>query len=236
MAKETKDGKLIVIDGADGSGKATQTELLVEKLKEESQPVETIDFPQYNDNLLGELIGECLDGQHGEFTELDPKIVSILYAADRFESSPDIESWLDDGKVVVADRYVSSNQMHQGGKIDDPKKKQKFLAWLDELEYDLFGIPRPDAILYLDVPTPTTKQLLKENSEAMDGKRQYTRRRTDIVEEDEDYTKRSQSAAKEYVKERNKWHRIQCTKDGELMSKQAIHDKIYEKVTELISS
>jgi dTMP kinase len=230
------NGTLVVIDGADGSGKATQTEMLVEKLQEEGQPVEAIDFPQYEDNLLGELIGECLAGKRGEFTELDPKITSVLYAADRFESSADIESWLGNGKIVVADRYVSSNQMHQGGKIEDPEKKQKFLAWLDELEYDLFDIPRPDAILYLDVPAPTTKQLLEENAAEMDAKKQYIRRRSDVVEDDEKYTKQSQSAAKQYVKERNKWHRIQCTRDGELMSKQAIHEKIYDKVTELISS
>lgn len=229
------DGKLIVIDGADGSGKATQTKLLVDRLQEEDEPVEAIDFPQYEDNLLGELIGECLAGDRGEFAELDPKVVSVLYAADRFESCPKIESWLSNGKTVIADRYVSSNQMHQGGKISDPEKRREFLIWLDKLEYDIFQIPRPDRIFYLDVPAPTTKQLLEENAEEMSEKKQYTRRRSDVVEEDEDYTKQSQAAAKQYIKERNKWTRIQCTEDGELMSRQAIHEKIYDEVISILT-
>jgi len=227
------EGSLIVIDGVDGSGKATQTELLVDRLKDEDTPVETIEFPQYKNNILGELIGECLDGQHGEFDELDPKVVSVLYAADRFESKDKIEGWLSEGKVVVADRYVSSNQMHQGGKIDDPDKKKDFLRWLDTLEYEVFGVPRPDEIFYLDVPAPTTKQLLEEGSEESNGNR-YTKRRLDVVEDSDEYTQHSLTAAKKYIKERRKWHRIDCTQNGELLSKQAIHKKLYERVSELI--
>lgn len=228
------DGTLIVIDGADGSGKATQTELLVNRLKNENEPVETIEFPQYQNNLLGELIGECLDGQYGEFADLAPKIASVLYAADRFESSDKIQKWLSDGKIVVADRYVSSNQMHQGGKFDDPEDKRDFLEWLDKLEYDVFDIPRPNAILYLDVSTPITQKLLKEANDKKTSGEKYTKRRVDVVESDEEYTKNSRSAGEQYLQERKKWRRIQCTEDGDLLSKQTIHEKIYTQVKEII--
>jgi len=235
MDEQTSRGSLIVIDGVDGSGKATQTELLVEKLDEEGYPTKTIDFPRYEKNLHGKLIGECLDGQHGEFTKLDPKIVSVLYAGDRFESAPAIKKWLADGNTVVVDRYVSSNQMHQGGKIDGRDKKRDFLRWLDRLEYDVFAIPRPDIIFYLDVPAPKTRQLLEQNSGNLAEEKPYTKRRTDTAETDQTYTKDSQSAAEQYLKERQKWNRIECTQDGELLSKKKVHEKLYGRVIEFLN-
>src|SRR3990167_6836927 len=118
-----KKGKLIVLDGTDGSGKATQTKILQARLKKEGYRVQTLDFPQYEKNFFGGLIGECLAGEHGDFVSIDPYIGSTLYAADRFESKDKIMRWLRAGCVVVLDRYVSSNQIHQGGKITDAKKR-----------------------------------------------------------------------------------------------------------------
>src|SRR5581483_9219631 len=107
---------------------------------------------QYESNVLGKLIRECLDGKHGDFVALSPRIASVLYAADRFESSRQMEEWLAAGYHVVADRYASSNQLHQGGKISDPAVREEFLGWLDTLEHSVFRIPRPDLIVYLHVP------------------------------------------------------------------------------------
>src|SRR5262245_7412995 len=118
-----KKGIFVVIDGIDGSGKATQTRLLVERLRKEGRPVEKIDFPRHGTPNYGELISECLAGKHGDFVHLDPKIASTLYALDRYEASPQIRSWLDEGKVVIADRFSSANQIHQGGKIIDAEKR-----------------------------------------------------------------------------------------------------------------
>ena len=106
-----KKGKLIVLDGSDGSGKATQTRFLLARLKKEGYRVKTLDFPQYEKNFFGKLIGECLVGDYGDFVKIDPHIGSVLYAADRYESKPVIERWLKQGFVVVLDRYVSSNQI-----------------------------------------------------------------------------------------------------------------------------
>jgi len=145
-------GKLIVIDGGDGAGKATQVALLVKHLREEGHSVETLDFPQYTQNTFGKLLRQCLDGKRGDFMAVDARIASTLYAADRFETRPRLEQWLKEDKVVILDRYVSANMMHQGAKIDDPEKLEDFLGWLDHMEHEIFGIPRPDQIIYLEVP------------------------------------------------------------------------------------
>ncbi len=113
-----------MIDGIDGTGKATQAKLLVQRLRREGQKVQAIDFPNYYKNFFGKLLGNYLSGKYGDFAEVDPHVASVLYAADRFESSPQIERWLKEGNIVVADRYVSANQIHQGGKIDGRASKQ----------------------------------------------------------------------------------------------------------------
>lgn len=234
--KKDQKGSLIVIDGSDGSGKATQTKLLVEALGKEGKDVKSIDFPRYDTNLVGELIGECLAGEHGDFASFDPKVASVLYAADRFESSKQIQEWIAGGSIVITDRYVSANQIHQGGKIYDPEEKKEFLLWLDKLEYGIFEIPRPDVVLYLDVPAPTTKKLLAENKEEMKKKKEYLKRREDVVESDDTYIENSIKSATQIVKERNEWCRIQCTEGGELLSRESIHRKVLKEVKKIISS
>lgn len=122
-----KKGKFIVIDGTDGSGKATQTKQLVRRLRKQGKKVKTIDFPRYYNNFFGKLIGEGLTGTYGNWAKLDPHIASTFYAADRFESSKQVRKWLEAGVIVIADRYASSNQIHQGGKILNGHKRKKFL-------------------------------------------------------------------------------------------------------------
>src|SRR3989339_1798726 len=147
-----KKGKLIVIDGTDSSGKATQVRLLVQSLKNEGLRVKILDFPDYYSNFFGKFIGHCLSEQYYNFVKVHPKIASVLYAADRFESKDKIKKWLKDGYTIIANRYASANQIHQGGKIVNTKKRQNFLKWLSEMEYEVFKIPKPDAVFYLSVP------------------------------------------------------------------------------------
>lgn len=224
-----KKGKLIVLDGSDGSGKATQTRFLLARLKKEGYRVKTLDFPQYEKNFFGKLIGECLVGDYGDFVKIDPHIGSVLYAADRYESKPVIERWLKQGFVVVLDRYVSSNQIHQGGKILNPKRQREFLTWLDTMEHGVFGLPRPDRIIYLDVPTQISQSLLK--TEDQKRKKIYvSKRKTDLVENDEEYMRRSRENALKLVKKLNAWTKIDCTKRGELLSREAIAEKVWTEV------
>jgi dTMP kinase len=164
--KKSATGKLIVIDGTDGSGKATQVALLEARLKKEGHTVKLVDFPEYYKNFFGKFIGHCLSEQYYNFINVHPKIASVLYAADRFESKVQIEGWLVKGYIVLANRYVSANQIHQGGKIANAKKRVAYLEWLDEMEYKVFKIPRPDIVLYLSVPFELSVKMMKERNKA----------------------------------------------------------------------
>jgi dTMP kinase len=228
-----KKGKLIVLDGSDGSGKATQTRFLLARLKKEGYRVKTLDFPQYEHNFFGKLIGQCLVGDYGDFVQIDPHIGSVLYAADRFESKPVIERWLKQGYTIVLDRYVSSNQIHQGGKIRQPKRQREFLKWLDTMEHGVFGLPRPDGIIYLDVPTTISQSLLK--TEDQKRKKVYvSKRKTDLVESDEEYMRRSRESALKLVRQLNAWTKIVCTKRGVLLTREEIAEKVWDQVKTML--
>lgn len=218
-------GKLIVIDGADGAGKATQTKLLVDKLRAEGRQVETMDFPQYTQNHFGKLLRESLDGKHGNFLGLDPKIASTLYAADRFESAPKIRAWLEAGVTVVLDRYVSSNMLHQASKLAVVDDRREFLGWLDTIEHGVFNIPRPDVIIYLDIPYEVRKRLMDADGNRIE---------LDQVERDEEYNRAAEAQATELLAHLNNWQSITCTVGDSLRSKDAIHDDVYQAVVELV--
>lgn len=121
-------GKLIVIEGADGAGKATQVKMLAERLKSEGVPIETLEFPNYEDTFFGAYIKEWTDEKYGSFVDLDPRLSSILFAGDRFEIRDKLIGWLEEGKHVVTDRYVTANMLHQGAKIDDIEKEEPFCS------------------------------------------------------------------------------------------------------------
>ena len=225
-------GKLIVIDGTDGSGKATQVKLLVERLKRQKVPVKAIDFPRYYDNFFGRLIGECLAGIHGDFIAVDPKIASVLYAADRWESSKDIKDWIDKGYVVIVDRYASSSQIHQGGKIHNAKERKEFLGWLDQLEYKTFKIPKPNAIIFLDVPIKVTQELLKAKTLA--SKKKYLEGKGDQAENDPKHLEQARKSAQKMVAESNNWYRVDCAPQGALLSREEINDMIYKEVKKIL--
>lgn len=229
-----KKGKLIVIDGTDGSGKATQVALLVERLKKEGKKVEILDFPEYYQNFFGKFIGHCLSEQYYNFLNVHPKIASVLYAADRWESKEKVERWLSDGKIVVANRYVSANQIHQGGKIKNAKKRAEFIKWLDEMEYKVFGIPRPDITIYLSLPIAISLKLMAERNSKM--KREYLKKHKDVHESDVEFLENSRKSALSLPKILKNFVKIECaTKNGkEIMPREEIHEMIYQKIKKVI--
>ena len=229
----TKKGKLIVIDGTDGSGKATQVALLVKRLKKEGKTVKVVDFPEYYKNFFGAFIGHCLSEQYYNFLNVHPKIASVLYAADRFESSEEIQNWLKKGYIVVANRYVSANQIHQGGKIKNAKKRNDFIKWLDEMEYEVFGIPRPDITLYLSLPINIVLQLLKERDSSK-MKREYLKKKKDVHEADVNHLINSRKSALWLVKEIPNFIKIDCAPKKEILSREQIHEIVYGKVKKII--
>ncbi len=215
----------MVLDGNDGSGKATQTALLGEFLAKRGISHEKFDFPSYDRNFFGGFIGECLMGQHGDFVHLDPKIASSLYALDRLESTPRIKAALAEGKVVIADRFASSNQIHQGGKISDEAEREDFIQWLDRMEHEVLGIPRPDSIIYLKVPLEISLKLLTEKRAAKiqglaDGQK-------DTVEEDRTYLERSHETANWLAAHQPNWHIIDCADGaGGMRTREDIHAEV----------
>lgn len=222
-----KRGKLIVIDGSDGSGKATQTKLLFERLKKERYKVHTLDFPRYGDNLMGQLIGEAIAGEHGDFLHVDPYIGSVLYAADRFESRETIKGWLAAGGIVILDRYVSANQIHQGGKIEKPGKRKVFLTWLDKLEYGVFGLPKPDMTIYLHMPLEHSLKLLTDKR-AQQKKGAYLKKgKRDTVELDRAYLSNAQKSAASLMRTHKGWKRIECADKRGIRSREAIHTAVF---------
>src|SRR4051812_6009993 len=190
-----KKGKFIVIEGTDGSGKTTQTELLIKRLLQKGKKVETTDFPQY-DNFSGAFVAKYLRGEYGTADEVGPYRGSIFYAVDRYDKSFDIKKWLSEGSTILTNRYVSANMGHQTGKIKGKKQRDTFLEWLNHLEYKLFNIPKPDLTILLFVP-PEIGQKLVDKKAA----RSYTQgKKRDIHEADLDHLKKASEAYKYVAK------------------------------------
>ena len=231
--KQKYKGKLVVIDGTDGSGKATQVALLTKHLKKEGHIVKVVDFPEYYKNFFGAFIGHCLSQQYYNFLNVHPKIASVLYAADRWESNEEMRDWLKKGYVVIANRYVSANQIHQGGKTKDAKRRDDFLKWLDKMEYEVFGIPRPDLTLYLSLPINIVLQLLKERDSGK-MKREYLKRGKDVHEADENFLINSRKSALKLEKEIPNFIKIECAEKGKILSREKIHEMVYEKVKKVL--
>ena len=227
-----KQGKLIVIDGIDGSGKSTQIDLLINRMKADGLKAKMIHFPHY-ENFFGGFIGHCLTEQYYNFLGTHPKIVSVLYAADRWESSEGIKKMLYNGTTVVLDRYVSANQIHQGGKIKSAKKRNDFMKWLDEMEYSVFKIPRPDITLYLDLSTKIVLELLKKRDSSK-IKREYLKKKKDVHEADVNFLVNSRKSALKLSKEIPNFIKIECSKNNKILSREVIHEIIYEKVKKVL--
>ncbi|HLP86518.1 MAG TPA: dTMP kinase [Candidatus Paceibacterota bacterium] len=234
MTKNKKQrGKFIVIDGTDGSGKTTQVGYLAEHLKKDGYKVKVVDFPEYYKNFFGKFIGHCLSEQYYNWLNIHPKIASVMYAADRWESSEDIRKSLQDGYIVIANRYVSANQIHQGGKIKSAKKRADFMKWLDEMEYKVFKIPRPDITLYLSLPINIILKLLEDrNSSKM--KREYLKKKKDVHENDVNFLINSRKSALKLVKENKNFVKVECSRKGEILSREEIHEMVYKEIKKII--
>lgn len=212
----------IAIEGIDGSGKATQTRLLKDYWIKNSYPVETIDFPRYYDNFFGKLIAECLRGEHGDFVGLDPKIASALYACDRLESKQKVDDWLQGGFDVFTDRYTTSSLIHQGGKLSGDRDRQEFVDWLFKMEYDIMSIPKPDMVIYLDVPLEISIKNLRDKKES------YTASSADVHENDHLFLLNSRNMAHWLVKTMPDWYLIDCfsVEDDAMLDRDFINKKI----------
>lgn len=210
MKKHLK-GKLIVIEGLDGSGKATQCALLAQALTNNGYNVMVVDFPQYGTPSAA-LVEMYLNGDFGEAKDVSPYQASLFYAADRFAAKKAMNAHMQKGGVIVSNRYTTANMMHQAGKIADPKKRAQFLKWLDEIEFSIFGIPRPSHVIFLDVPPHVSQHLVSKKQ-----KRAYLKRGThDIHEKDKKHLIAARKTGLELAKKYS-WSVISCVPDGKHM-------------------
>ena len=168
-------GRLIVMEGIDGSGKRTQLDLLGNRLIAGGNRVYSTGFPQY-DSWFGKMVGQFLNGELGPLEAVDPHFTALLYAGDRFEAKPKIEAALNEGKIVLIDRYIGSNLAHQAARAP-AEKRAEFRKWIEHLEYDIYDLPREDLILYLRVPPSEAQKLV-----AHKAARSYTSAKRDLQE------------------------------------------------------
>jgi dTMP kinase len=166
---------LIAIEGIDGSGKRTQMDLLAEQLIAGGNRVYSTGFPQY-DSWFGKMVGQFLNGDLGALDAVDPHFTALLYAGDRFEAKPRIESALNNGNIVLIDRYIGSNLAHQTARAP-AANRDDFRRWIEHLEYTIYGLPREDLIIYLRVPPSEAQKLVAQKSQ-----RSYTSAKQDILE------------------------------------------------------
>jgi dTMP kinase len=228
MGEKDKKGKFIVIEGTDGSGKKTQTRLLASRILKEGLKSETIDFPRYGEKSAY-FVEKYLQGGYGTSGEVSPKKASLFYALDRFDHSKQIKEDLNDGKIVIGDRYTTSNMGHQTGKILNDKDKDEFLEWVSDLEYNICENPVPDMVVLLVVKPETSFRMIGERKEAKDT----IGTKRDIHEQDIEHMK---SAYDAYVYVANKfgWTIIDCAPKDVLLSREEIHELVWEKVTALL--
>jgi dTMP kinase len=224
-----RQGKLIVLEGSDGSGKTTQFNLLLERLKAAGYDVSVFDFPRYDKNS-SYFVKQYLNGKYGPAENISPYTASLFYALDRYEAGRDIKKALREGKVVLINRYVGSNMAHQGSKFDDPVEQRGFFVWEDNLEFQLLKIPRPDINIFLRVPAEISYELIAQKNQ-----REYTSSVRDEHESNLKHLKKAVSTydllcqlfPKDFVA-------IECTKDHKIMSVPQISNLIWDKIKPLL--
>ena len=222
-------GKLFVIDGTDGSGKQTQFLKLQERLQEKKIEYKTVSFPNY-DSPSSSLVKMYLSGEFGKNAkDVSPYIASTFYAADRYATfKTNYQEYYDNGGIILADRYTTANMVHQAGKISDKAERKKFLDWLWDFEFNLYGLPIPTKVFFLNMPVEKSLELIKnrENKFTKDSKK-------DIHESDVNHLLDAYSAACEVAKDYN-WCEIKCVNGNEIRTIEDIHNEIYGEIEKIL--
>ena len=221
-----KRGRLIVIEGTDGSGKSTQFARLCRRAEHEGIAFQRLVFPQYQEESSA-LLRMYLNGEFGRKPgDVNAYAASTFFSVDRYASyKQDWGGYYEAGGLLIADRYTTSNAVHQASKLPDGER-EKFLDWLFGFEYGLLGLPEPSLVFYLDVPTEVTERLMRERERA-------THTAADIHEADDAYLRECRENARG-VAARCGWQRVDCTRDGRMRGIEDIHEEVYARVKALL--
>lgn len=221
-------GKLITIEAGDGSGKATQTKALYDRLLAEGYQVLKVEYPDYQSESSA-LVRMYLGGEFGQQAEnVSAYGASAFFAVDRYASY--LLKWrqaYESGWIILADRYTTSNMVHQAVKLKDSAEREEFLAWLWDFEFGRLQLPVPDRVIYLDMPPEISDRLINSRA-AKDSSRQK-----DIHEKDTSYLHHCHRAYNE-VAEKYGWVKISCAQQGNLRTVQDIHEDVYQAVKEIL--
>lgn len=227
--KGNSRGIFVVIEGTDGSGKGTQFKLLSEQLTNAGYDIATFDFPQY-EQPSSYFVKEYLNGRYGTAEEVGPYTGSLFYALDRYDASAKIRGALDAGKIVLANRFTGSNMAHQGTKFNNPDERRGYFIWLDNLEFEMLKIPRPDMNIVLRVPADIAQSLVDQKET-----RSYTDKKRDLHEADINHLKRAVEVYDDLCQLFPKdFTRIDCVRSGELLSIEDVNRLVCEKIAPLL--
>ena len=218
-------GKLFVIDGTDGSGKQTQLGELKNRLDREKIDYRVVSFPNY-DSKTSTLVKMYLSGEFGKNSkEISPYIASTFYAADRYATyQTELKEYYENGGLILADRYITSNMIHQAGKIQDKEERDKFLKWLWDFEFNLYKLPIPTEVFFLNMPVEKSLELIANR----DNKFTHCSKK-DIHESDKNHLIDAYSAACDVAKDYN-WYEVKCVKDDKIRTIEDIHEEIYNEI------
>ncbi len=225
---KNQNGRLIVIEGVDGAGKQTQSEKLYQALKNRGESVKRVAFPRY-DKDSSVMVRHYLNGDFGDDPEsISPYVASTFYAADRYASyKEEIGPFLNAGGIVIADRYTTSNMVHQAGKIADAEERSAYLHWLTDYEFSLLGLPEPDAVFFLNMPPNFGAELIAERKNKMTGEV-----KKDIHENHPEHLAAAYRSAVE-IAELYHWISIDCVEKGHVKSVETIHRALLKKFDEI---
>ena len=214
---------LIVIEGLDGAGKSTQINRLSDYLVARGHRCRQLHFPRTDSSVYGELIARFLRGELGDIHQVNPYLVALMYAGDRLDFKPTMEKWLNDGEMVLLDRYVYSNVAYQCAKIKNTEESKALCEWILHLEFEYNGLPKPDLNIFLDVPFMFTRQKLSDTREG--NERQYLQGKKDIHEADLDF---QECVRLSYLSmsEMDGFERIDCSDGNSILSVEQIFSKI----------
>ena len=219
------NGKIIVFEGIDGSGKGTQSKKLYKYLKDLNYKVILLEFPFYSETFFGKEVGNYLNGKFGGLNDIHPKLSAMLYAGDRFEKKEKILKKLNDDYIIICDRYVPSNIAHQTGKYKDKKEQKELKQWIEKLEYNVYGLPKPDIIFFMNMNPHISDDLVSKKDT-----RDYTDKKKDLHESNNSYLLDVYNMFNKMSKNKS-WVNIKCQdKNNKLKSVEDINKKILEKL------
>ena len=218
-------GKFIVIEGSDGIGKKTQADLIIKMFRRVGRQVVFYDFPQYERSFFGQMVGDYLNEKFGDVNESDPYLISLLYAGDRFEAAEHIRHDLNGGKIVICNRYTQSNMAFQTAKLKNEKAKKEFLEWLEELEFGIYNIPKPDMVIYLYAPHEISQKMVDKKKS-----RSYTNKKRDIHERNSEFLALVEKEYLSLAKNNPEWRTIICTEGERLLPPDEISKKVFDAI------